>query len=202
MMSHPWDDDAALLADLHAALRDTKPAPAAMIEAGIAALAWRTVDADLAGVAASTASGDSADVPAPAGRCRPTVLPLRYDSACDRAMAARTRTADPARMLVFGGDQFTIELEVSATGLVGQVIAAGEASGEAAGDTPEAAVDTRDTGDAVAKRIEWQTPDGTSVATTVDPGGYFLLPQPSPGPARLLVRTGTAAVVTSWVCLT
>lgn len=97
MASQWWSDDEQLLGVLKEAL-DAEPAvPREVIEAGKAAWAWRTIDAELAA--------------------------LTYDSAADPDLLGAGTRAEPAslRALTFTRADLTIELEVTGDGLVGQI---------------------------------------------------------------------------------
>jgi hypothetical protein len=95
-MSSFWDNDDELLAELGAAVRAEAEVPARFVEAGRAAFAWRTVDAELAS--------------------------LTYDSATDGVAGVRAEPAD-LRALTFAARGLTIELEVTEDSLIGQVVA-------------------------------------------------------------------------------
>jgi hypothetical protein len=146
-------DDDRLLAELAEALRAEQDVPPGFLAAGSAAFAWRSVDAELAA--------------------------LRHDSATATLDEAGTR-AEPAqlRALTFVSSELTIELEVTADALVGQVIP--PRSGE----------------------IELERPQGRSGAVTVDEVGWFAIrPIPS-GPVRLHLRTDDGrSVRTEWTTL-
>ena len=47
MSSDEWDDDVALLSDLGRALQQDADVPESVRDAGRAAFAWRTIDAEL-----------------------------------------------------------------------------------------------------------------------------------------------------------
>lgn len=99
MGPHRWDDDDSLLEDLGAALRGVAPASAAMLAAGEAAYAWRTVDAELAA--------------------------LSYDSHLDGELALRggaVRAGLPTRSLVFEGRAFSVDIEITPETLLGQLL--------------------------------------------------------------------------------
>ncbi|MGZ3143514.1 hypothetical protein ACVDFE_16280 [Lentzea chajnantorensis] len=87
------------------ALRDavsTPPAdavPPEFLEAAKAAFTWRTVDAEL-------------------------LLITSYDSVLDDTLFARARSTSTARQLVFDADGVTLQVEVSAAGVTGQLVPA------------------------------------------------------------------------------
>ena len=90
MGPHRWDDDDRLLEDLGAALRGVAPASEAMLAAGEAAYAWRTVDAELAA--------------------------LCYDSHLDGELLMRGGSVSaglPTRSLVFEGRALSVDIEIT-----------------------------------------------------------------------------------------
>src|SRR5690348_1577792 len=94
-MTSFWDDDERLLTELGTALRAGTEVPERFVEAGKAAFAWRTVDAELAS--------------------------LTYDSATEGVAGVRGEPAD-LRALTFAARGLTIELEVTEDSLIGQVV--------------------------------------------------------------------------------
>lgn len=94
-MNGDWDDDERLAADLADAMRSAEQVPASFVRAGKAALAWRTVDAELA--------------------------QLTFDSAGAQPAGVRADTA-PLRALTFTASQVTIEIEVATDALLGQIV--------------------------------------------------------------------------------
>ena len=89
-----WDDDDSLAADLADALQAANDIPPQFLEAGKAAFAWRTIDADLA--------------------------ELTFDSAETASRGMRAGGA-AYRSLTYAGREVTIGLEVTTDGLHGQV---------------------------------------------------------------------------------
>lgn len=98
MTQRPWGDDEALLAELREALTGAAPVPPDFTAAARAAMAWRTIDADL------------------------LLAELAYDSSVDAALATRAGPGTASRMLVFDGAGYRLEAEVGADGIVGQVL--------------------------------------------------------------------------------
>lgn len=146
-------DDERLLADLAEALHTEDAVPARFVEAGRSAFTWHTVDTDLAALTADTAR-TGAD---PVGtRAEPAAL----------------------RALTFVAGQVSIEIEVNADILLGQV------SPPQPGD------------------MELRRRDGTRRAVPVDAVGWFRIrPRPT-GPFQLHLRTtGGLSVVTEWTTL-
>jgi hypothetical protein len=146
-----WSDDDQLLATLREAVREAHAVPAEFIEAGRAAFAWRNFDAELAA--------------------------LIYDSQEEPAL---TRNSDTAtlRALTFASPRLTIELEITADGLLGQVVPIGRAE------------------------IDVQTRTGDPVTVEADELGCFVI-RPMPAePFRLRCRVGTTVdILTSWIHL-
>ncbi|WP_422774643.1 hypothetical protein ACN28C_13105 [Plantactinospora sp. WMMC1484] len=179
----PPGDDEALLGELAEALRDTGPppdetpappdespaprdefpaadadelrtaGPDEFLAAGYAAFSWRTVDTELA------------------------IAELTFDSACDPEPAGLTRSAGSARALAFHAGPVVVAIEVTGTGIIGQL-------------SP-----------ARGGRIVARTPRGPYEEVAVDAVGFFSLGPPPPGPVQLQARTADYAVATSWVPL-
>jgi len=94
MVNQWWSDDDQLLGVLKDALSTEHAVPPEFIEAGKAAYAWRTIDAELA--------------------------TLTYDSASEAVSATRAESAT-LRALTFASADLTIELEVTPDALLGQI---------------------------------------------------------------------------------
>jgi hypothetical protein len=142
MPSERRSDDDQLLDELRDALRTREIA-----DLGRAAYTWRTVDAEIAA--------------------------LTYDSAHDRELASATRAeAASLRALTFASNELTIELEVTANTLQGQLV------------PPQPG------------QVQIQTGGGSILMTVeVDEAGYFVIhPQPH-GTFRLRVRTTVGRTV-------
>jgi hypothetical protein len=88
-----WDSDEHLLADLAEAVLAARDVPPRLVDAGKAAFAWHTVDAELAALA--------------------------FDSAVEPA-GTRAETAT-LRAMTFVASHATIEVEVTSDALLGQV---------------------------------------------------------------------------------
>jgi hypothetical protein len=151
-MSVNGDDD-RMLAELGEAVRAAAEVPARFIAAGKAAFAWRTVDAELAA--------------------------LRYDSALAGPVLAGTRAEDATlRALTFVASQLTVEVEVTAEALLGQVVppAAGE--------------------------VEIHGRNGPVGTVSIDEVGWFVV---RPVPARMVrlhIHTADGrSALTQWVTL-
>jgi hypothetical protein len=145
-----WEDDDELLAFLDDALRSEGEVPPDFIAAGKAAFAWRTIDAELAA--------------------------LVYDSEREPALTRAQTTAD-LRALTFASANVTIDLELTDTGLIGQVIPA----------PPTAEIDV-------------QTAAGVAVTVSADELGCFTIRAIPQEPFRLRCRAGdTIDVLTTWI---
>jgi hypothetical protein len=142
------DPDDELFTELKAAVRAAEDVPPGFVAAGKAAFGWRNVDAELA------------------------VLSQSAELAGTRADRAELRS------LTFVASGLTIELEVTADALVGQVVPA--QSGE----------------------IEAEGPKGRSGTVAVDEIGWFTIRPVPDGLVRLHLRTvGGVVVRTEWITL-
>ena len=148
-----WADDDTLLAAVKQALHDADDVPASFVATGKGSYAWHNIDAELAA--------------------------LTYDSALDELAGATTR-AEPAvlRSLTFDARDLTIEVEIIADALHGQLV------------PPQS-------GD-----VELRQADGRVTRTTMNDVGYFTVsPLPS-GTFRIHCRDESGrAVLTDWVTL-
>ncbi|MGW6130027.1 hypothetical protein ACWFNE_08375 [Cellulomonas sp. NPDC055163] len=148
-MTQPrWTDDDELLADLRDALGAGAPVDDRTLDAGRAAWTWRTVDAELA--------------------------TLSYDSLLDDRVLVRGPVSAP-RSLVFDAPALTIEVEVTAGRVVGQLVPPG----------PGAVV------------LETESAQEAPVAT--DDAGCFTLAAAPGALVRLRCTTPSTTVVTDWV---
>ncbi|SPL97975.1 unnamed protein product [[Actinomadura] parvosata subsp. kistnae] len=153
-MSEAWDDD-ELLSRLRAAMTAAEAVPREIVEAGRAAFAWRDVDLDM------------------------ELAELTYDSAV-HAEAVPALRADSAvlRALTFAASRLTIELEITDSSLLGQVV-------------PPQAGEVRVQGRA-----------GSGGPLEIDDMGVFVIRGKPDGPFRLHCRTRTGLdVSTSWFTL-
>jgi hypothetical protein len=146
-------DDDDLLAALRAATSARSQVPAEFVQAGQDSYAWHTVDAELAA--------------------------LTFDSGREPAAAAGTRSESASiRALTFSSAHLTIEVEVTESSLIGQVMPPREGT------------------------VEAQTRDGVTTAAPVDGIGCFSVEPVPPGPFRLRYRNQEATdVVTAWIAL-
>lgn len=149
-MTSPWADDDRLLADLRAALHDMGPIPAEVVTAGKAAFELRTLDLELA--------------------------LLTYDSERDPELAEAFRAnALAVRRMVFSLDGTSLDIDVLADALVGQVHPASP------GDLT----------------IEFR--DGERVVVELEESGMFTVPVSRPAEIRLRVEpTDRRGFVTEW----
>ncbi|GAA0581734.1 hypothetical protein HPO96_08190 [Kribbella sandramycini] len=98
MTDTDWNDDGQLLEALRDTLTADQDMPRAFVDAGKAAFAWRTIDAELAA--------------------------LTYDSAWESLEPAPVRSAAESatlRALTFASEGWRIELELTPDGLLGQL---------------------------------------------------------------------------------
>ena len=146
------DDDDELLAALGEAIRAREEVPEWFVETGKNAYAWHNIDAELA--------------------------QLTYDSSRDRDAVAMVRSeAASIRALTFTSTQLSIELEVTAGSLVGQII------------PPQAGT------------LEVHTTAGVASSPVDEIGCFSVTPIPN-SPFRLRCRTEDGAdVLTGWITL-
>ena len=150
-MSHDWNDDDRLLAALGEAVGEGRRVPERHLELGRAAFTWRHIDAELAALTSDSLTG-----------------------------AATGTRAEPAelRTLTFSGEHLTIELELTADALLGQLV------------PPQPG------------EVELLGRDGPAVAAVADDVGWFVLRPVPTGPVRLRVRPAQGEIViTEWVLL-
>jgi hypothetical protein len=151
-MSKPWDDDQRLMDDLIEAIQAAGPISGTVADHAQSAWCWRTVDEEL------------------------LVASLSFDSLDEPVGVLRAAPGEP-RTLVFTAAPLSIELEINARGVLGQVVPPGE--GE----------------------ITVEGSDGTVVGTMADDLGFFVFPTIPQGPVRLRCETATGRLVTHWVRL-
>jgi hypothetical protein len=146
-----WDDE-QLLAALGEAVKARDAVPAWFTETGKNAYAWHNIDAELA--------------------------QLTYDSRTDAdAMAAARSETATIRALTFTSAHLSIELEVVAGSLLGQVV------------PPQPGT------------LETHTRSGVTTSP-VDEAGFFGLQPIPPSPFLLRFRTADgASVITGWITL-
>jgi hypothetical protein len=149
-----WDDE-RLLAALGEAVRARQAVPDSFVDVGKSAYAWHNIDAELA--------------------------ELTYDSSrpLDREAAASMRSESASiRALTFTSPHLSVELEVTASSLLGQIV------------PPQPGT------------VEVQTGAGATASTPVDEIGCFAVDPIPAGPFRLRYRTTDGAdVLTGWITL-
>ena len=148
MMDPEWHDDEKLIEALREALAAADDVPSAFVEAGKAAFAWRTIDAELA--------------------------ELTYDSALDPldALAIRSESAI-LRSLTFASDGWTVELELTPDAVLGQldppdvgtVTARGDGGKLATAEIDELGFFVLGPPPTVPYRLVCQTQSGTTILT-------------------------------------
>ena len=151
-MRNGWDDE-RLLAALGEAIRARQAVPSWFVETGKNAFAWHNIDAELA--------------------------QLTYDSQQDlrEAVAMRSETAS-IRALTFTSEHLTVELEVTAHSLLGQII------------PPHAG------------ELEIHTRAGEISSVEVDEIGRFAVEPIPESPFRLRCSTADGTdVLTGWITL-
>jgi hypothetical protein len=154
-----WQDDDTLLTALAAALRPGVDLIDEVTAQGRGVYAWRTVDDDLL---LAELSFDSREQQISGVR-----------SAAEITRAPSESGDDPSRVLVFEATPLTVELEVQADRVVGQIVPAGPG---------QVFVET----DAVTIQVE------------ADELGFFVLPGVPTGPIRLRCDTENSRVRTGW----
>jgi hypothetical protein len=147
-----WDDE-QLLAALRESMRARQAVPSWFVETGKNAYTWHNIDAELA--------------------------QLTYDSESDSDRAAIMRSENASiRALTFTSAHVSIELEVTESSLLGQII------------PPRAGT------------VETQTKAGTTTTTPIDEVGCFAVDPIPASPFRLRCRTADGTdVLTGWITL-
>jgi hypothetical protein len=146
-----WDDE-QLLAALREAIRARQAVPAWFVDTAKSAYAWHNIDAELAH------------------------LTYDSDSDLDRAAAVRSETAS-IRALTFTSAHLTLELEVTGSSLLGQII------------PPRAGT------------LETHTKAGVTTSQVDEIGCFVVEPIPE-SPFRLRCRTDDGIdVLTGWITL-
>jgi len=146
-----WSDDDQLQADLQRALSEAA-VDDAVVDAAKAAFAWRTVDEELAA--------------------------LTYDSLLDEGASVRSGSGTAElRSLAFESGSVTVELDVSPTRIVGQLVPGRQGV------------------------IVLQSPSGEVGRVSSDDAGYFAIAAPTEPLVRVRCTTDLGSVVTDWVRL-
>jgi hypothetical protein len=142
-------EDLCLLTDLSDAVRAAALA-GAVAEHGRGVYAWRTIDRDLA--------------------------LLSFDSSVEPVRAWRAESGQ-ARVLIFTSTPLSLELELMADHVAGQIVPPGPG------------------------QILVETPEGIAVQVEADDIGFFDFAGMPRGRVRLRCETPTGRLVTDWVCL-
>lgn len=159
-------DDEWLLGKLAEAVRTAQEVPRDFVEAGKAAFAWRAVDAELAAL-----TYDSADLAA-GGEPGPGTA----DRQGDQVLAGTRSENAVLRALTFASPRLTVELQLDADGVLGQVSPPG------------------------AREAYVQPASGSGAVAVIDALGFFALRPVPEMPFRLRVRTGAGGhVLTGWI---
>ncbi len=153
MTSRQFESDDFLLSELKAAYDESLQVPAEAVDAAKASLTWRLVDEEL------------------------ETLTLCFDSAVDDVALVRNGSSAAPRTLSFEGAQVSVEIEVDADGITGQLI-------------PPQLGQVR-----VSSAAE---PEASADAST-DGNGCFVVRRPANGPFRLECTTADASFTTEWV---
>ena len=145
-----WNDDDELLLDLGAALRADR-CDESLLEAARQIHAWHTADLDRA------------------------LAALLYDSHLDALAAVRGPIAGGPRSLVFALGELRVEIELSDTGIEGQLI------------PPEPG------------RVRLLDATGPVAETTADEVGCFTFPPGRHGPVRIECAVAGRRIATEWI---
>jgi hypothetical protein len=146
------DSDDALIQEVKEALARERAVPDQVIQAAMDAYDLRHLDAEL------------------------ELLSLSFDSLMADAAGVRGLAQDGPRMLVFDGEELTLELEIGDDVLMGQVVPAR------------------------SDRVIVECADGRVDEADADDAGFFLLRRPAHGPIRLKLRQASN-VVTGWISI-
>ena len=150
-----WEDDDQLLAALREAFRSKRSVPAEFTATAKAAFVWRDIDAELATLTWDSVLADT-----------------------EAELAGQCAESASLRSLTFMSGELTLEIEVTESALLGQLVPPGPG------------------------RIEVRTVDGDVVAAVINQvGGFTICPVPR-GPFRLYCHTMSGAdVLTGWLAL-
>lgn len=152
MAPEPCRDDDALLAELRAALRSAGTVDEDLLTLGRGAFAWRDIDTDLA------------------------LLAITHDTLVDPQPLVRHADTAAARTLTLEAEGMTVVIEVSRTGILGQV-------------APPAPCE-----------VLLEDPDGLQVRLSTDEVGVFSTESIPSRLVRLrLIRDGEPVAVSEWI---
>jgi hypothetical protein len=144
-----WDDDERLMQELREA-QGAEVSERAR-SAARAAFTWRTIDQEL--------------------------MRLAYDSSFSSDQVQVRRVGPGPRVLGFEGTGFTLEVEVDAGTVMGQIVPVRAAT------------------------VSVVTPDGESRSVDIDESGVFSIAAPERGPVRLTVEHDDVASSTGWLSI-
>ena len=144
-----WSDDDELMAALAEAVAETDAVTDRRRTAAQAAFTWRTIDAEL--------------------------MELLHDSALESGAAVRSAGEATERVLSFGRDDLSIELEITDDVVIGQVV-----PGELA-------------------TVALQQVDGETRTVATDGAGFFRFEGIAAGLVRFVVTTSNDTLTTTWV---
>ncbi len=143
-------DDEALMSELRQALRSREAVTQRSREAARAAFTWRTIDEEL--------------------------LELSHDSlAGAQALVRGPAEVVEARVVSFEGQGISVELELEAGHLIGQVLPGQSGS------------------------VTVQSPSSAQVTVEVDDAGLFEILELPPAPLRLRLELGGRVLTTAWL---
>ncbi len=148
--SRNWNDDDELILDVADALRPN-PTEQRVLAAARAAYRWRASDPDA------------------------ELAALLYDSHLDTTALVRAPAGAAPRNLVFGRGDLRVEIELSDTGIEGQLV------------PPAAGV------------VRLLTVDGTAAETRADEVGCFAFPAANRGPIRIECAVPGGRFATEWI---
>jgi hypothetical protein len=149
-----WNDDEALIEELRAAVASSGAVSERSRDAARAAFAWRDVDRELQ-----------------------ELLSLAHDSGLAEDVLVRGPAGTGTRALAFEGAGFGLEVELTGTALVGQVLPGRSC------------------------RVVVRSAAGASAAVDVDEDGFFTMTDVPQGTVRFEVALGETGYATEWVLL-
>ena len=149
-----WNDDDALIEELRAAVASSRAVSERSRDAARAAFAWRDVDRELA-----------------------ELLSLAHDSSLAEDVLVRGPAGTGTRALAFEGAGFGLEVELTGSALVGQVLPGRPC------------------------RVVVRSGGGGSAAVDVDEDGFFTMTDVPQGTVRFEVVLGDTGYATEWVLL-
>jgi len=149
-----WNDDEALIEELRAAVASSGAVSEQSRDAARAAFAWRDVDRELE-----------------------ELLSLAHDSSVAEDVLVRGPAGTGTRALAFEGADVGLEVELTGSALVGQVLPGRSC------------------------RVVVRSAAGASAAVDVDEDGFFTMIDVPQGTVRFEVALGDTGYATEWVLL-